>query len=61
LGWCDRGCCSEGFVVLIFQLLIFPYISNFLGPIMATRIPIVRDKATSIYLMTSNLAIAFRA
>ncbi|CAK9882399.1 unnamed protein product [Sphagnum jensenii] len=31
----------SGFVVLIFQLLIFPYLSNFLGPIMATRIPIV--------------------
>jgi hypothetical protein len=31
----------SGFVVLIFQLLIFPYLSNFLGPIMATRIPTV--------------------
>ncbi|CAM6008983.1 unnamed protein product [Sphagnum balticum] len=31
----------SGFVVLIFQLLIFPYLSNFLGPILATRIPIV--------------------
>jgi hypothetical protein len=60
LGWCDWSC-FEGFVVLIFVLFIFPYLSNFLGPIMATRIPAVRNEAVIIYLTTSNLAIAFKA
>ncbi|KAH8951267.1 hypothetical protein BDL97_09G018300 [Sphagnum fallax] len=31
----------SGFVVLIFQLLIFPYLSNFLGPIMVFSVPMV--------------------
>jgi hypothetical protein len=60
LGWCDRGC-FEGFVILIFQLFIFPYLSNFLGPIMATHVPTIRNEDVVIYLTTSNLAIAFKA
>jgi hypothetical protein len=60
LGWCDWGC-FEGFVVLIFELIIFPYLSNFPGPVMGTRIPAVRNEDVVIYLTTSNLAIAFKA
>jgi hypothetical protein len=60
LGWCDWGC-FEGFVILIFQFFIFPYLSNILGPIMATRIPKVRNEDVVIYLTTFNLAIAFKA
>jgi hypothetical protein len=41
VGVCDDGFVPKGFALIVFQILIFPHLANFLGPIMTTRLPAV--------------------
>jgi len=44
VGVCDDGFVPKGFALMVFQILIFPHLANFLGLIMTTRVPAVRQK-----------------